>query len=207
MQSKYRPPERIYKSTNILGMLYDQVKLVDFKPQYENAFDSRILEAFQLDDATLVKAASIKELYDSALKRLMAKHGIRTEFEAWSVFVLSHNQESRDYTFAEDFGRLIDVLKSQHRQLCREAAGASSSMDFEKMAPFIAAMYTVTANEMREAIRECGMTIIVGGRQVPVRKMDPENMPLISYPWLFVNELGKIATEKTKHRISLHTAD
>jgi RNA-dependent RNA polymerase len=62
-------------------MLYDQVELVDFKPQYENAFDSRVLNAFQLDEALIREAKDVKSAYDSALKRLMAKHEIHTEFE------------------------------------------------------------------------------------------------------------------------------
>ena len=35
---------------------------------------------------------------------------------------------------------------------------------------------------------------IVGGREVPRRKMEPKSMPLMSFPWLFEKELGRIAT-------------
>jgi RNA-dependent RNA polymerase len=196
MESKYRPAERTYKSTNVLGMLYDQVGLVNFKPQYENPFDNRILDAFELDYEILGQASSLKDSYDTALRRLMAKHDIRTEFEAWSVFVLSHNQESRDYTFAEDFGISIGNLKKQYRNLVREASGATSSTGgFVKLEPFIAAMYTVTAREMEKALIECQTLTTIEGQQVPMRKMDPENMPFISFPWLFVHELGRIATK------------
>ena len=96
----------------MLGGPDDQVELVDFRPMY-GPFDDRILHAFQLGDAILEKARDIKDLYDSSLKRLMAKHAIKTEFEAWSVFVLSHNLESRDYTFAEEFGKTISVCVPQ----------------------------------------------------------------------------------------------
>lgn len=191
-ENKFRPAHKVYKSKKILGMLYDQVQLVDFKPDYESTFDARILNAFPLEKAMLDKASDIKAAYDSALRRLMAKHAIRTEFEAWSVFVMSHNLETRDYTFAEEFGRTIGVLKSQYREMCQTAVGSPSG-EFAVIAPFIAAMYTVTAREIASALEECRQTKIVGDKTVPARKMEPESMPLMSFPWLFVNELGKIA--------------
>ena len=202
MESKCRRHDQTYKSTKILGMLYDQVKLVDFKPKYENKFDERILNAFELDETILQKAADMKISYDSAMKRLMAKHAIQTEFEAWSVFVLSHNQESRDYTFAEEFGRSMAILKSQFQHDCVTAAGAKSAIDSMQLPKFVAAMYKVTAREMEVALEECRTVKVVGGTEVPMRKMDPEHMPLISFPWLFVDQLGKIATGEQKERIA-----
>jgi RNA-dependent RNA polymerase len=194
MEKKHLPANKIYKSKNILGMLYDQVQLVDFKPVWEDNFDQRILDCFELDQPLLEKAAEIKADYDDALRRLMAKHGIETEFEAFSVFVLVHNHESRDYKFAEEFGRTVGVLKSQYREVCINAAGATSMIDWDRLGPFIAAMYTVMAQEMRRALKECHMSQIIGGQEVPVRKRDAESMPLMSFPWLFHSELGKVAT-------------
>ncbi|KAJ4286996.1 hypothetical protein N0V90_012877 [Kalmusia sp. IMI 367209] len=182
---KQQADHKFYRSQKILGMLFDQVQLVDFVPQYENKFDEKILGAYKLDDSTLEKAREIKLSYDSDLRRLMAKHAIQTEFEAWSVFVLSHNLEARDYTFAEEFGRTVGALKGRFREECREAAGAKGQSDFETLAPFIAAMYTVTAREMEAAVKEC---------QEKGRPMTPEKMPLMSFPWLFVDELGQIKT-------------
>jgi RNA-dependent RNA polymerase len=189
MESKYRTENQIYKSKKILGMLYDQIKLVDFQPQYENAFDSRIMNAFELDEAILNEAVSLKESYDSSLKRTMAKHAIRTEFEAWSVFVLSHNQEGSDYTFVQDFGVVVQILKDSTRESCLAASSGHGGL-----ARFVAAMYTITAREMEEALKECRIKKTVGGQEVPVRKMDPENMPLMSFPWVFYDQLGRIAT-------------
>ncbi|KAF2790111.1 RdRP-domain-containing protein [Melanomma pulvis-pyrius CBS 109.77] len=195
MEKKHHTPNQIYKSKKILGMLYDQVKLVDFQPQYDGAFDNRILDAFELDEAILNKAVDLKDLYDSSLRRLMAKHAIRTEFEAWSVFVLSHNQEGRDYTFAEEFGGVIAILKNSTRESCTEA-----SKPYGDLARFVAAMYTVTAREMQTALEECRKTKTVGGQDVPVRKMDPEHMPLMSFPWVFYSQLGRIAAGDTSDR-------
>jgi RNA-dependent RNA polymerase len=194
MEKKFMPPGKIYKSSKILGRLYDQVQLVDFKPQWKNPFDDRILGAFDLDNSMLTDSAAIKKSYDEAMKRLMAKHGIRTEFEAWSVFVLAHNHESRDYKFAEEFGRTVEALKAQFREICKTAAKMTSSADWDRLGPFVAAMYTTTAQEMRAALEECRATKTVGGKTVPVRLMAPEHMPMISFPWLFASELGKIAT-------------
>ncbi len=192
MEKKYLAENRTYHSTGILGKLYDQVQLIDFKPKLENTFDNRVLKAFELGDQILCQAADIKASYDRSLKRLMAKHGIRTEFEAWSVFVLEHNHESNDYKFAEEFGRTISALKAHFKQLCREAAGVDKNPDWSKLGPFVAAMYTVTAREVVEAISESQAKPTVEGQEEEPTEMD--NMPLISFPWLFPSELGKIAT-------------
>jgi RNA-dependent RNA polymerase len=184
MEKKYLTKNQVYRSTNVLGKLYDQVKLVDFEPQYHNEFDSRILNAFKLEDSMLCDASSLKVDYDTSIKRLMAKHDVQTEFEVWSIFVLSHNQETRDYQFAEEFGKTVEAIKQQYRESCRKAAGASTM-------PFIAAMYTVTAREMSKALEECRKTN---------RKPIPEQMPFMSFPWIFANELGRIATGSTNDR-------
>ncbi|KAG9187748.1 RNA-dependent RNA polymerase [Alternaria panax] len=204
MEKKYLSEDRIYHSKKILGMLYDQVQLVDFKPQWENPFDKRILETFEVEDDIMSKATELKASYDECLRRLMAKHGIKTEFEAWSVFVLVHNHESGDYKFAEEFGRKIGALKSQCREECRVAAGrgVEGTADLSRLEKFVAAMYTVTARQMEAALVECRTkTKIVGGQRVPVRPMEPEHMPLISFPWLFPSELGKMATGGTKRQV------
>lgn len=194
MEKKHVSERKIYKSKKILGLLYDQVQLVDFKPQWENAFDERILNAFKLDEEVLNKAAEIKVSYDDSLRRLMAKHGIRTEFEAWSVFVLAHNHESRDYKFAEEFGRTIGALKTQFRETCQTAAEITSMTNWNRLGPFVAAMYTVTAREMEATLRKCSIKDTIEGQEVTVESIDPEQMPMISFPWLFPSELGKIAT-------------
>ncbi|USP82601.1 uncharacterized protein yc1106_09875 [Curvularia clavata] len=201
MEKKYLAPHQIYHSKNILGRLYDEVQLVDFRPQWDNPFDERILNAFDLEQDVLDKAANLKLSYDEALRRLMAKHGIQTEFEAWSVFVLVHNRESGDYKFAEEFGKTVGALKHQYRDECRKAAGMNDNADWARLGPFVAAMYTVTAHEMESALDECSKVKIVGGREEPCRIKDPKHMPLISFPWLFPSELGKIVTgDSTSHR-------
>lgn len=193
MDNKYRSKDRVYQSKKVLGQLFDQVERADFVPQYEASFDKRILEAYDLDEDTLKRAAEVKLLYDAAMRRIMAQHAIRTEFEVWSTFVLDHNRESKDYTFAEELGRTSLALKHRFQEICREKAGAPYLTDFDKLGPFVAAMYTVTARDMTEALEECRKVKIVGDREVPVTKIDVKHMPLMSFPWIFDRDLGKIA--------------
>lgn len=190
MEKKHKPKDKIYHSKKILGQLYDQVERVDFIPKYDLPFDERILRAYQLSVNMLQQAAEIKVLYDAAVRRIMAKHTIRTEFEVWSTLVLDHNREAGDYKFSEDMGYIAKSLKDRFKDLCIEKAGGR---DFEQLGPFVAAMYTVTAREMNAALDECHAVKQVAGREVPVRKMDVESMPFMSFPWLFVSELGRIA--------------
>ncbi|KAF2805227.1 RdRP-domain-containing protein [Mytilinidion resinicola] len=193
MESKYRAKDRIYTSNKILGQLYDQVERANFTPLYDNPFDSRILDAYQLDQGTLSSAARIKELYDADIRRVQAQHGIKTEFEVWTTFVLEHNLESRDYSFAEELGRISSGLKKKFQDMCIEAAGATSINDMQNLKPFIVAMYKVTAQEMATALEECDSTKLVAGRETSMRDKTIQHMPLMSFPWIFVSQLGEIA--------------
>ena len=196
------PRDIVYQSRKILGQLYDMVERVDFVPQYANAPDERILKAYDLSDEILAQAAELKESYDTAIRRVMAQHGIRTEFEIWSTFVIDHNQESKDYKFVEELGAIAKAIKDQHRDKCIKMAGGR---DFKILGPFIAAMYTVTSYELTAALEECKQKREVDGVQVPLRIMDANHMPFISFPWLFYSELGKIALGTPAERIKIKT--
>ncbi|TID17510.1 RdRP-domain-containing protein [Venturia nashicola] len=180
-----------YHSEKILGQLYDMVKLVDFIPDYDAPFDERVLQAHEVSEEMLQRAAEIKEQYDTDIRRIMAQHDIDTEFEVWSTFVMSHNGEKRDYSFAEELGQIVNSIKSMYREICVKASGGDS---FETLQPFVTAMYKATERQMRAALNECNTTKIVGGMKVPARKMDSKNMPLMSFPWVFDRELGMIAS-------------
>ena len=190
MEKIHKPKDQQYTSHKILGKLYDQVERVDFVPAFNNPFDKRILLAYKLDTQILRDAAGLKSEYDAAMRRIMAQHDIRTEFEVWSTFVLHHSNQSKDYKFHEEIGQLSSALKDQYRVECYRKAG---SKEFSSMGPFVAAMYKVTSIEMHEAIKECSLFKIVGGQEEHVRKMTPESMPLMSFPWLFHDILGKLA--------------
>jgi len=200
MESKYRPKDQIYHSSKILGQLYDKVDRIDFRPHFTFEFDSRILDAYELSDQILQDAITLKAEYDSQMRRIMAQHEIQTEFEVWTTFVLSHAQLSKDYSFHEEMGRIKAQITERFQKLCYEKATANrfetsqqqgatemKGRNFEDLGPFVAAMYIVTAREVKEAIKS--------------KKIDEgeaasgkvSSMPLMSFPWLFPKELGKIA--------------
>ncbi|KUJ07291.1 RdRP-domain-containing protein [Mollisia scopiformis] len=191
MEKKFKSESQTYHSNKILGQLYDKVETVNFIPQWQEPFDKRILQAYSLNDATLKSARQVKTQYDTAMKRLMAQQDVRTEFEIWSTFVLSKPRVGSGYKLQEEIARLSEGLKDQFRAVCRHKAGGD---DFDVLGPFVAAMYKVTKEELDIALAECRDTKLVSGQQVPKRKMEPKYMPLITFPWLFEKELGRIAT-------------
>ncbi|KAL8655096.1 MAG: hypothetical protein Q9226_003172 [Calogaya cf. arnoldii] len=185
MEKKSKPRENIYHSRKVLGQLFDQVERVDFIPVYDAPFDRRILNAYKIEPTMLEKAAVIKRQYDAAVRRIMAQHAISTEFEVWSTFVMSHSRASNDYKFHEEIGGIAKALKDRFRALCHEKAGGST---FETLGPFAVAMYTVTADEISQAVVEA---------QKRKASMTTDNMPMMSFPWLFQSVLGKIANGTT----------
>lgn len=191
MEKKFKPKDQIYTSKKILGQLYDKVESVNFVPQYEFPFDDRITRAYDLDEKILKMARQLKSKYDTAMRRVMAQHDIKTEFEVWSTFVLSKPRVGSDYKMQEEMAIVSDALKDRFRKVCIEAAGGKDS---EQLRPFVAAMYRVTREEMRIALHECREMKIKGGKEEPKRKMEPKFMPLMSFPWLFHDILGRIAT-------------
>jgi hypothetical protein len=191
MDKKFKPKEQIYISKKILGQLYDKVESVNFVPQYESPFDERITRAYDLDDSILKTARQLKSKYDTAMRRIMAQHDIKTEFEVWSTFVLSKPRVGSDYKVQEEMAVVSDALKDRFRKVCIEAAGGN---DPEQLRPFVAAMYRVTREEMRIALHECREMKTKGGKEEPKRRMEPKYMPMISFPWLFHDILGRIAT-------------
>jgi len=190
MEKEHKPAEQIYHSKKVLGQLYDQVDRVDFVPTFDKPFDKRILNAYKVSPEMLKDAAEVKLRYDAAMRRIMAQHEIKTEFEVWSTFVMQHSNDFRDYKFHEEIGNLSQSLKDQFRDECRQKV---STEDFEDMLRFVAAMYQVTAQETDLALSECRQMVMVGGVETPLRKMVPSSMPLMSFPWLFPHYLGQIA--------------
>ena len=191
MEKRHQPS---FHSDKILGQLYDKVDSVDFIPRWEQPFDRRILQAYRLDDNTLKAARQVKSEYDMAMRRIMAQQEINTEFEVWSTFVLSKPRVGSDYKVQEAMAVISEGLKEQFRATSIKRAGCIDGKDFSKLGPFVAAMYKVTKEELDIALAECRMTKIVAGRPQPKRKMEQKSMPLISFPWLFEKELGRIAT-------------
>ena len=190
MDNTYIPIEKTYTSRKILGQLYDQVERIDFVPSFAAPFDERILNAYDIDEKILDQARQVKSEYDAHMRRIMAQHEIKTEFEVWSTFVLEHDRTINDFKFHEQIGQLSNALKDHFKAICWQKSGGK---DFHCMGPFVAAMYKVTSIEVDNAVKECGQYREIGGRQKPIRKMVPDKMPLMSFPWLFPDVLGQIA--------------
>ena len=194
MEKVGKKQHQVYRSQKVLGQLYDQVERIDFVPAFTAPFDTRILNAYILDENILRSAREIKIEYDAHMRRIMAQQEIKTEFEVWSTFVLQHSSTSNAFKYHEQIGEISLALKDQFRLICHEHAGGK---DFEHIGPFAAAMYEVTAREMDAAVEECHRFQMVGGQPTPLREMTPSTMPLMSFPWLFQNVLGKIAKSNT----------
>ncbi|KAL7275453.1 hypothetical protein RUND412_001605 [Rhizina undulata] len=193
-----KEPDKTYISKRILGKLYDLVEKVDFVPSYEIKFDTRILNAYTLDKDMLETAKDIKAEYDSAMNRIMAQHEIASEFEVFSTFVLDHSQAAKDFKFHEEIGTISSTLKERFQKVVREKFAVH---DEEEIGPVVAAMYTVTHQELVDARKILHSKKLAAKRN---SKKDPwaltaedeKNMPLISFPWLFEDILGKVARRK-----------
>ncbi len=194
MEKVGKKQHQIYTSKKVLGQLYDQVERIDFVPSFTAPFDTRILQAYILDENILRSAREIKKEYDAHMRRIMAQQEIKTEFEVWSTFVLQHSSTSNDFKYHEQIGEISMALKDQFRLICHERAGGK---DYKHIGPFAAAMYEVTAREVTAAVEECHRVQMVGGQPRPLREMTTSTMPLMSFPWLFQDVLGKIAKSNT----------
>ncbi|KAK1656065.1 RNA-dependent RNA polymerase [Colletotrichum phormii] len=181
MNRKYKS----YKSTTALGKIFDRIVEQDLNPLYEKKFDGRVLKRFELPEELLQKARKVKGQYDTALRRLMSHRDVHTEFEAWTGFILSRPRVGSDYKQQEDIGRESAALKQRFREICYTEAG---SRRFEDFAPFVAAMYQVTEQEVNAALAE----------EYEDEDHKRQSMPLISFPWIFHWIMGRIATGHVK---------
>ncbi|PWY82203.1 RNA-directed RNA polymerase (Sad-1) [Aspergillus heteromorphus CBS 117.55] len=181
---KVRPNYRVYHSEKILGQLYDAVERVDFVPSLEMPFDERILNCqIEVSDDLYQFARSLKFEYDTATRRIMAQHEIKTEFEVWSTFVLSHSNMSKDYKFHEDIGLISNAHREGFKKQCIAKVGGHT---FDVIAPLVAAMYRVTHEEMSAALKKYRV-------HNPPKGPSMDQLPLISFPWIFPHILGRIA--------------
>ncbi|KAI0468845.1 RNA dependent RNA polymerase-domain-containing protein [Xylaria cf. heliscus] len=172
-------PGKSYHSNTVLGQLYDVVRKVEFHPNYNGAFDKRILRRFALEDDVLRKARIIKRQHDRALRKIMNQREIGTEFEVWSTFVLTKPRVGSDYQMQETMGPIIMNHRERFRNACIRVVG---SREPEVLYPFIAACYRVTWEAVQAVLRE-GQGGVTADQRVP----------LISFPWVFEQELGRIA--------------
>ena len=184
-----------YHSRKALGVIFDRVahRTVDFNPIWDSPFDERITKKFQLDSDTLRSASKIKAEYDTAVRRLLSQHALKTEFELYTGFALTKPAVGSDYKIREDLDREFRSLKEHYQDICIEAAGGKQAGNIE---PFVAAMYTVTEEQVKAALSEHDQEPINdAGTILQPRKLEPRSMPLISFPWIFYGVMCRIATD------------
>lgn len=194
-----------YISNKPVGRIYTRVSVEKFSPAYNMPFDERILTRFELSKEELDRAREVKAKYDVAMRRLMGQHERPiSEFEIWSTFILSKPRVGNEYKLAETVGREVSALKNRFRTACGEAVTgvaqksdffSYSSIDLEKLDRFVAAMYTVTHDEVQKALGEQSMPVIdEEGNKIADDQGPGYQMPLISFPWLFHKELARVAS-------------
>jgi RNA-dependent RNA polymerase len=197
MEKRHKKPSSIYKSGKVLGQLYDAVVTPCFAPNLEKPFDSRILESpLAAGSAPYMEfARNLKAEYDTSMRQIMAQYEIETEFEVWSTFVLGHGCVIRDYKLQEELGGIVGTLRRGFQRQCYDKFGRHDGPIFS----LVIAMYRVTQEQVAAALearriekqqREDHSNVIVPHTE----------LPLISFPWLFPEELGQIATRRARTR-------
>ncbi|KAH6607382.1 hypothetical protein Trco_003695 [Trichoderma cornu-damae] len=183
-----------YKSEKTLGVVYNRVtkQSIQFRPDWEQAFDQRITGRFHLSDEMLKDARKIKNEYDTAVRRMLSQHSLETEFELYTSWAMSKPPIGSDYKRQEEIGKEYDAVKQRFRDMCIEAAAGHAD---NKLDMFVAAMYTITEQEVKIALYEhrCG-PINEAGVMTPARKLEARSMPLISFPWIFPRAMIRIAS-------------
>jgi RNA-dependent RNA polymerase len=201
------PRRRSYKSRKVLGKLYDEVKLDNFLPAWNLPFDARISTAAEPSTELLAAATEVKAEYDESMRRIMKQYGIKNEFEVFTTFVQQHHNDLNDYKFYEKIGEVRNNLVDQFKEICYVKAGTDiSHREWTKLKPFLVAMYTVTANQVSDVVALSKETIVRGGRLVPNTVLTFETVPLMSFPWIFANELGRIANGRDDPKFHHATA-
>jgi RNA-dependent RNA polymerase len=183
-----------YDSTNVLGRLYDNVTQdkITFEPDWDHAFDKRVLDRYEHSSSSLSTARRIKEQYDRAVRRILAQLSLETEFELWTGFAMSKPVVGTDYKRQEVLGQEGETLKFRFRGLCEEAAGESEHDSIDR---FVAAMYKVTEEETSKALNrfEDESSEEEDWAAEAERATRTPQMPLITFPWLFPEVMVRIA--------------
>jgi RNA-dependent RNA polymerase len=195
MEKRFKRPSSIYKSTKILGQLYDAVITPDFVPKLEKPVDSRILESplAPASEAYMEYARELKAEFDMNMRQIMAQYEINTEFEVWSTFVLRHGFVIKDYKMQEDLGRIVGTLRRGFRHQCYDKVGR----DGGNIPALVIAMYRVTQEQVAAAL-EARRNEALQREDISIVEVNSTELPLISFPWIFPDVLGDVATGRAR---------
>ncbi|KAI3131951.1 hypothetical protein CBS147330_4376 [Penicillium roqueforti] len=198
MEKRFKRPSSIYKSTKILGQLYDAVVTPDFVPKLEKPFDSRILESplAAASETYMEYARELKVEFDMNMRQIMAQYEINTEFEVWSTFVLRHGFVIRDYKMQEDLGRIVGTLRRGFRHQCYDKVGRQGG----NIPALVIAMYRVTQEQVATAL-EARRKEALQREDISIVEVTSTELPLISFPWIFPDVLGDVATGRARQSL------
>ncbi|KAK4865429.1 hypothetical protein LT330_009540 [Penicillium expansum] len=198
MEKRFKRPSSIYKSTKILGQLYDAVVTPNFVPKLEKPFDSRILESplVPASEIYMEYARDLKAEFDMSMRQVMAQYEINTEFEVWSTFVLRHGFVIRDYKMQEDLGRIVGTLRRGFRHQCYDKVGHQGG----NIPALVIAMYRVTQEQVAAAL-EARRKEALQRNDLSIVEVDSTELPLISFPWIFPDVLGDVATGRARQAL------
>ena len=184
-----RPDHKVRKSTSIVGQLYDMVQRIEYQPIINSPFDRRVLDAYEPNEELDQQASILKNEYDAGLRRIMAQFEVETEAEIFTGFVMRHSKGLKEYELQSKIGELVNGVKEKFREACIDAAGGRDSAN---LYPFVASMYRVTAQHVRSELQDLRNTFGYHAESTP--EMAPQERPLVSFPWIFHQELGQIAS-------------
>ncbi|KOS45065.1 hypothetical protein ACN38_g4048 [Penicillium nordicum] len=195
MEKRFKRPSSIYRSTKILGQLYDAVVTPDFIPKLEKPFDSRVLESplAPTSETYMEYARDLKAEFDMKMRQIMAQYEINTEFEVWSTFVLRHGFVIRDYKMQEDLGRIVGTLRRGFRHQCYDKVSRHGG----NIAALVIAMYRVTQEQVAAAL-EARRKEALQREDLSIVEVSTTELPLISFPWIFPDVLGDVATGRAR---------
>lgn len=189
-----------YRSAKALGQIFDKVSRqpTEFSPEWEHDFDQRILTSCQVDDEMVAAAGRIKVQYDTSVRRILAQHGVSTEFELWTGFAMSRPAVGTEYKRQEQLGKEYDSLRGRFRDMCYEAAGGREPDVIDR---FVVAMYKVTEQQVKDALAKLASDTADNddddddndGAEAASHPNDTTGMPLISFPWIFHSVMIRIA--------------
>ncbi|KGO75271.1 RNA-dependent RNA polymerase, eukaryotic-type [Penicillium italicum] len=198
MEKRFKRPSSIYKSTKILGQLYDAVVTPNFVPKLEKPFDSRILESplAPASETYMEYARELKAEFDMNMRQIMAQYEINTEFEVWSTFVLRHGFVIRDYKMQEDLGRIVGTLRRGFRHQCYDKVGRHEG----NIPALVIAMYRVTHEQVAAAL-EARRKEALQREDLSIVEVNSTELPLISFPWIFADVLGDVAMGRARQAL------
>lgn len=177
--------QKIYQSTGVLGMLYDDVERVEFSPACIDAhtFCDHIIAGQKFDAADLEFATQTKRTYDEAVTRVMTQFGLGTEFEAFTAFAMEVAPGIRDYEVLQDIGSVMSNIKNDVRESCYAYLGTKLQLpkhecNREHLGTLVRAMYKITKDEYEKMRAEL---------------TENQRYVFISLPFVFTHEICEIS--------------